>query len=143
MMRARRLQWVSAAACIQRAVRLWALRRKLVVSRQSRRRMLLAISRLQACWKCRKLRQHYLRLQASCTLLQVCLWNQCLSWEGRTGHKVVCRTTIILPSNTNCTIAQSCIDYIIIATNLADRKSVTKRTSCQASHCRAFEVVAN
>ncbi|KAK9844436.1 hypothetical protein WJX74_002496 [Apatococcus lobatus] len=70
MMRARRHRWVTAAACIQRVVRLWMLRSHLTASRQTRRRMLLAISRLQACWKRRKQQQYYLQLQAAAILLQ-------------------------------------------------------------------------
>ncbi|KAK9868342.1 hypothetical protein WJX84_010700 [Apatococcus fuscideae] len=69
-MRTTRALWSAAARCLQRAIRLWMLRQNLKRSAGTRKRMLAAVARLQARWKCRQQHSRYMQLRAACILLQ-------------------------------------------------------------------------
>lgn len=73
--------------------------------------MLQAISRLQACYKCRKLQQQYLRLKAACLMLQVPIPHTTSTIHAReTWFQVAVLT---LPEGICLPAAQPGVDYCL------------------------------
>ncbi|KAH7621985.1 hypothetical protein Ndes2526B_g02810 [Nannochloris sp. 'desiccata'] len=80
--------WIAASSVIQRSVRVWLLHRGLNQFVQDKRRLEIAVTKLQAAWRGRSYREEYLASRAAVITIQT-------AWRGVMARREVFNTKLM------------------------------------------------